>query len=329
MTTTFLSSGDLIVDRRAHYAQMLAEAGEFSSAADLMEQALESAPGWAAGWMMAGDFHLKADALGSAIAAWQRAAEHDPAGTLGAQMHLAAHGIGAIEPQVQAAYVEALFDQYAGRFEEALLQKLDYVVPGRLMALLGETMSELGIDGFARGVDLGCGTGLMGERLRHVVSHLTGVDISAAMMAETRDKAIYDGVERAELLDFLGAEGCVADIVTAADVFMYCPALPPIFSLVGKVLRPGGVFAFSVERHDGEDSQWLQASLRFAHNGDAVARALADAGLDVLRVSEETIRRDRGQPVAGLLFVARKPEAEQLGVADIDAGIEAPVELIN
>lgn len=190
-------------------------------------------------------------------------------------------------------------------------------------------MSELGIDGFARGVDLGCGTGLMGERLRHAVSHLTGVDISAAMVAETRDKAIYDGVERAELLDFLGAEGCVADIVTAADVFMYCPALPPIFSLVGKILRPGGLFAFSVERHDGEDSQWLQASLRFAHNGDAVARALADAGLDVLRVSEETIRRDRGQPVAGLLFVARKPEAEQLGVADIDAGIEAPVELIN
>ncbi len=309
---------------------MLAEAGEFSSAADLMEQALSDAPGWAAGWMMAGDFHLKAEALGSAIAAWQRAAEHDPSGALGAQMHLAAHGIGAIEPQVQGAYVEALFDQYAGRFEESLLQKLDYVVPGRLMGLLGETMSELGIDGFARGLDLGCGTGLMGERLRHVVSHLTGVDISAAMVAETRDKVIYDGVERAELLDFLGANGRVADIVTAADVFMYCPALPPIFALVGKILRPGGIFAFSVERHDGEELQWLQASLRFAHNGDAIRRALANAGLDVLRVSEETIRSDRGQPVAGLLFVARKPEGRDgLEVSDIDNEIGMPVAPIN
>lgn len=330
MTTTFLSSGDLIVDRRAHYAQMLAEAGEFSSAADLMEQALSDAPGWAAGWMMTGNLHLKADALSSAIAAWQRAAEHDPSGVLGAQMHLAAHGIGEIEPQAQAAYVEALFDQYAGHFEEALLQKLDYVVPGRLAELLGDAMGELGIEGFARGVDLGCGTGLMGERLRHVVSHLIGVDISAAMVTETRGKAIYDGVEHAELLDFLGAEGCVADIVTAADVFMYCPALPPIFSLVGKVLRPGGIFAFSVERHDGEDSQWLQASLRFAHNGDAIRVALSDAGLEVLRVSAEAIRRDRGQPVAGLLFIARRPEGvDGLEVSEIDMGTEVPFALLN
>ncbi|WP_338609768.1 methyltransferase domain-containing protein [Pelagibacterium nitratireducens] len=330
MTTTFLSSGDLIVDRRAHYAQMLAEAGEFSSAADLMEQALNDAPGWAAGWMMAGDYHLKADALGRAIAAWQRAAEHDPAGTLGAQMHLAAHGVGEVEPQAQAAYVEALFDQYAGHFEEALLQKLDYIVPGRLADLVGGTMEELGIEGFARGLDLGCGTGLMGERLRHVVSHLSGVDISAAMVAETQGKGIYDGVERAELLDFLGAQGRIADIVTAADVFMYCPALPPIFALVSQVLRPGGIFAFSVERHDGADSQWLQASLRFAHNGEAIRAALDEAGLDIVRVSEETIRRDRGQPVTGLLFVARKPEnIEGLEVSDIDLGVEMPVVPIN
>lgn len=308
---------------------MLAEAGEFSSAADLMEQALEDAPGWAAGWMMAGDFHLKADALGSAIAAWQRAAEHDPSGALGAQMNLAAHGIGAIEPAAQAAYVEALFDQYADHFEEALLQKLDYVVPGQLADLIDDAMAKAGIEGFARGIDLGCGTGLMGERMRHVVSHLTGVDISAAMVAETRGKAIYDGVERAELLDFLKEEGRVADLVTAADVFMYCPSLPPIFSLVGKVLRPGGIFAFSVERHDGEESQWLQPSLRFAHNGNAIRAALADAGLDIVRLSQETIRRDRGQPVEGLLFVARKPEMTGLDVSDIDISAELPVALVN
>lgn len=318
MTSIFLSSGDFVVDRRAQYARMLAEAGDFSAAADLMAQALAQAPDWAAGWMMAGEFHLKSEGLGEAIAAWQKAAELDPAGTLGAQMHLAAHGIAEMEAGAQAAYVEALFDQYADHFEEALLQKLDYIVPEKLAALVGEAMARTGVSGFARGIDLGCGTGLMGERLRQHVSHLMGVDLSAAMVGETAQKGFYDVVEQGELQAFLGAEGRVADLVTAADVFMYCAALPPIFAAVHRVLRDGGMFAFSVERHRGDEAQMLQASLRYAHNGEAVRQALAQAGFELVSVSEETIRRERGQPVEGLLFVARKPEGA--GVSSTDIG---------
>ena len=323
MITKFLSSGDLIVDRRAQYAQMLADAGDFSAAADLMEQALSGAAKWAAGWMMAGEYHLKAGALGNAISAWQRAAALDPAGTLGAQMNLAAHGIAEVEPEAQAAYVEALFDHYADHFEEALLQKLDYVVPEKLLALIGPAMESAGIDGFARGIDLGCGTGLMGERLRQHISHLVGVDLSAAMVGETERKGLYDAVEQAELLTFLQAEGRIADIVTAADVFLYCPALPPVFAAVHKVLREGGMFAFSVERHHGEEEQMLQSSLRYAHNGDVIRRALAEVGFELMAVSAETIRLDRGEPVAGLLFVARKPLATAIATPDLGEA-EAP-----
>lgn len=331
MTTTFLSSGDLIVDRRAQYAQMLADAGDFAAAADLMDQALADAPNWAAGWMMAGGFHLKTEALGSAIAAWQRAAELDPAGTLGAQMYLAAHGITDVEPEAQAAYVEALFDQYADHFEEALLQKLDYVVPGRLAGLIEGAMARAGIEGFARGIDLGCGTGLMGERLRQRVSHLSGVDLSAAMVSETARKGLYDALEQGELLAFLQQEGRMADLVTAADVFMYCPTLPPIFAAVHGVLRDGGMFAFSVESHVGDEEQMLQASLRYAHNGDAIKRALTDAGFEIVEDAEAVIRQDGGRPVMGRLFVARKPEAvtskaPEMGEAE---AVEAPASVLH
>ncbi len=43
-----LSSGDVIADRRADYARMLEEGGEPEAAAELMEQALELVPAWAA-----------------------------------------------------------------------------------------------------------------------------------------------------------------------------------------------------------------------------------------------------------------------------------------
>ncbi|SDG49085.1 methyltransferase domain-containing protein [Pelagibacterium luteolum] len=330
MNATFLSSGDLLIDRRAHYAQMLADAGDFHAAADLMAQTLAKAPDWAAGWMMKGQFSLKSGALGEAIADWQHAAELDPSGTLGAQMHLAAHGIADVEPETQAAYVEALFDQYADHFETALLQKLDYVVPGKLQAMIAESMAAFALEGFARGIDLGCGTGLMGERLRHAVSHLVGVDLSGAMVAETARKDIYDALERAELLNFLIEPGRVADLVTAADVFMYCPSLPPIFAAVHGVLREGGMFAFSIERHAGPEDQVLQDSLRYAHNGDVVRQTLAGLGFEVVAVAEEVIRQDRGVPVMGMLFVARKPEQTLAAteIAEAEA-MDAPAPVLH
>lgn len=312
-----MSSGDLVIDRRAQYARMLAEAGDFVAAADLMEQALEQFPAWAAGWMMAGEFHLKADATGCAITAWQRAAELDPAGMLGAQMHLAAHGIGEVDPDKQAVYVEALFDQYADRFEQELLQKLEYSVPEKLAALIADAMEQRGIKGFAQGLDLGCGTGLMGERLHHIVSHIFGVDISAAMVAETSAKAIYDGVEQGELLAFLETGSREGDIVTAADVFIYCPSLPPVFAAVAKVLREGGIFAFSTERHDGPEDQMLQASLRYAHNPDAIARELKALGFDIIHLKQDVLRYDRGAPIVGLLVVAQKPKASVAAIPEL------------
>lgn len=312
-----MSSGDLVIDRRAQYARMLAEAGDFVAAADLMEQAMEQSPAWAPGWMMAGEFHLKADMLGAAIAAWQRAAELDPQGILGAQMHLAAHGIGEVDLDKQAAYVEALFDHYADRFEEELLQKLDYSVPEKLAALIADVMEQRSIKGFAQGLDLGCGTGLMGERLHHIVSHIFGVDISAAMVAETRAKSIYDGVEQGELLAFLEEGNREGDIVTAADVFIYCPSLLPIFAAVAKVLREGGLFAFSVERHDGPEDQMLQASLRYAHSRAAIARELAALGFDIVHLKDDVLRHDRGAPINGLLVVAQKPKASIAAIPEL------------
>lgn len=320
MTAKFLSSGDLIVDRRTQYAQMLAEAGDFVAAADVMEQALAGAPRWAAGWMRVAEYHERAGTEAQAIAAWRTAAELDPGGTLGAQTHLAAYGEGDVAPAIHAAYVGALFDHYADHFEQSLLKKLDYAVPDRLAALIVGTMERLEIAGFARAVDLGCGTGLMGARLREHVGHLAGVDLSAAMVAEVRRKGTYDAAEQGDLLDTLAQSHGALDLVTAADVFIYCAALPPIFAAIHQALRAGGVLAFSVERHQGPEAQVLQPSLRYAHNGAATARELTAQGFEIIEIAEQTIRMDRGQPIEGLLFVARKP---------VTGATDAPAELAS
>lgn len=295
---------------------MLAEQGDPAAAAELMEQALEMVPDWAAGWDLAGGYHEKADNLSGAIGAWRRLEALDDEGVFGARLKLAAHNAGPAGEGTAVGYVEALFDQYAARFEDALVGKLGYRVPDLLDDLVNQEMARLGIGTFERALDLGCGTGLMGEKLRAKVGHLEGVDISAAMIAETARKGIYDSLSKAELVATLNARRAEADLVTAADVLIYCGALQPILAALMPALRPGGLVAFSLEAHDGDEEMFLRPSLRYAHGVEAARNALVVAGLELLRFETAVLRFDRGAPVTGILVVARKPPLELTAAND-------------
>lgn len=316
LTKAFHSSGDVIADRRAGYAKMLAEGGEHAAAADLMAQALEITPDWAAGWDLRGSYAEQAGDVSGAISAWRHLEALDDEGVFGAGLKLAAHGAGVAADGTAVSYVEALFDQYAPQFEQALVDRLGYRVPELLDDLVQAEMARLGITGFSRALDLGCGTGLMGERVRAKTLHLEGIDVSAAMIAETARKGIYDSLHKAELVAALNARRADADLVTAADVFIYCGALQPILAALVPALQPGGLAAFSLEAHDGPEPLFLRPSLRYAHGIEATRDALVLAGLDILRFETAVLRFDRGAPITGMLIVVRKPPIEMVAAND-------------
>jgi predicted TPR repeat methyltransferase len=106
-------------------------------------------------------------------------------------------------------------------------------------------------------------------------------------------------------LEFLASEaGAQNHLALAADVFVYCSDIAPIAAGVAKVLAPGGLFAFSVETHEGAGVR-MQESLRYAHGADHVRDAIAAAGLQLLQLSEASTRTERGEPVPGLVVVAK------------------------
>ena len=143
-------------------------------------------------------------------------------------------------------FVEALFDQYADGFDEALVGRLGYRVPELLEAAISTTGRR-----FARAVDLGCGTGLMGERLRPIVDRLEGIDISAAMLrkAEARGSMTISSRPTCNTVELPAA-----DLFVAADVFMYVGALDHLLSRIGAAIREDGILAFTVEVHDGREN---------------------------------------------------------------------------
>ena len=306
------TSGDLVADRRAAYAVHLAAEGDAAAAADLMMQALELAPGWAAGWSLLGDYRAAAGDRDGAVAAYEQLQRLDMLGLFGAGLKLAAHGAAPVPANTDTAYVAALFDDYASRFETELVETLGYNGPDRLMSLLLPALAGRVVD---TALDLGCGTGLMGLRLRPHAARLEGIDLAAGMVAEASRKRVYDQLGQAELSAHLAAHPGALDLVTAADVLNYCGDLLPIFAAVAARLVPGGFFAFTVERHDGAEPMVLQPSLRFAHSEAAVRLACHAAGLDIVALRPEPVRRDRGVPQIALCGLVRKPDETAAPIA--------------
>jgi len=64
----FLSSGDLIADRRYDYARALDKRGDLAGAADLYRQAVEIAPGFASAWFALGEVRARLGDAGGAAA---------------------------------------------------------------------------------------------------------------------------------------------------------------------------------------------------------------------------------------------------------------------
>lgn len=302
MTPIPCSSGDHLADRRAHYADMLAASGDTGAAVDLMADALTLAPGWVAGWFRLGELAESAELPEQAQTGFARALLLDPADRLGATLRLDLLRCVSLTETMPVAFIEALFDQYAPRFDESLVEQLQYSVPRHLAAALPNRH-------FDHVLDLGCGTGLMGAALRGRCTRLTGWDISEGMLAEAATKGVYDDLARRDL-NTLAPELAQYDLIVAADVFIYLGALEAIVAWAALALRPGGVLAFSCEAHKGEGPMSLRPSRRYAHNPKYIQNLLEQAGLGRSDLVPLVIRQDRGADVTGFLTVSLSPACQ-------------------
>ena len=307
MSASQFSSGDVIADRRADYARMLAEAGDFAAAAELVEQALELVPGWAAGWFRLGEYREKAT-LATAADAYRQALDLQPDDIFGARLKLALLGAEEMPAQPPSRYVEGLFDDYADRFDTALVERLEYSVPGKLAALVAPHAP------FRNTVDLGCGTGLFGAEIRDRTERLEGFDLSGNMLARAEAKGLYDHLGQSDLSLSPDLSGLFsgnlarhrADLVSAADVLMYLGSLETVFPLVLELLSSTGLFGFSVEDAGEKGSYLLRDSLCYAHSETYIRSLLHRYSFEILALQKTAIRMDAGKPIDGILFLSRK-----------------------
>lgn len=188
-------------------------------------------------------------------------------------------------------YTEKLFDHFADNYE-LVLQNIGYSVVRSLRHLTGDVKGTL--------VDLGCGSGLVGEAYKTVFSTIIGVDISEKMLEKARNKGTYQKLIKSDILEYLQTKP-QADLFIAADVFGYIGNLEPVI----KNIAPQPL-AFSIEElTDNEENHKLFPSGRYKHNPQYIEKLLRQYGYKDIKQEKTVLRQENGQDVNGIIFYAR------------------------
>lgn len=248
----------------------------------------------------------------------ERAARHfraaqaeDPSDRRGAGIRLAELEAQPAPARASAAYVRALFDGYAPRYEGHMVETLAYRGPELLLA------AAEAAEGFAAAapydaIDLGCGTGLSGKVFAPYCRSLLGVDLSPRMCAAAEASGFYSSVVPGDIIPALDGAAKPFGLAIACDTLIYLGDLDPLFSAVERAVSPQGWFIFSTEKSDGTSDEAasrgfeIGPSRRFRHTESYLMRLAEMHGFDAVSLNSSILRMEKRQPVESFVCVLRR-----------------------
>lgn len=99
-------------------------------------------------------------------------------------------------------------------------------------------------------LDAACGTGKYTSEFHKAGATVIGIDLSQAMLDRAQKKHPKLSLRFADLSERLPFEDAAFDKVNCAQALKHLPDLPVVFAEIARVLRPDGVFVFSVTHPD-------------------------------------------------------------------------------
>ncbi len=134
------------------------------------------------------------------------------------------------------------------------------------------------------------------------------------MLEKAKARGLYQRLGHADLLETVGRESSATyDLVLAADVLVYLGRLDELAGKVKRLLRPSGIFAFSVEAleavaastpaPDGSPDYQLQQTGRYAHSRTYMVRLASEHQFEVGHLAQIQGRVNEGKAVPAYLVL--------------------------
>ncbi|AIL65190.1 biotin biosynthesis protein BioC [Rickettsiales bacterium Ac37b] len=196
---------------------------------------------------------------------------------------------------IPISIVEEFFDDLAENYHKDFVEKKGY--KGHI--LLFESIQTLGeIKHFEKleVLDMGCGTGLCGVyfKERSSIDFLTGIDISTQMLVQTKyakaaGKPAYDNLLKTDFNNYILKHDKKFHIIMSACSLHYANDLEEIITHCKKMLYPGGVLAFSVEKSIGDDIVLNERMENFSYSKRYLENVANKAGFNKVIINEVAV----------------------------------------
>jgi predicted TPR repeat methyltransferase len=208
-----------------------------------------------------------------------------------------------------ADFIKETFNSFAPEFETTLAD-LEYQAPDLVAEALSNNLKKSIFKRYHI-LDLGCGTGLCGQKVKPFASSrgLIGVDLSDKMLEIAEQKGIYAQLICDDICHYMENSDYFFHIMTAADVLTYFGDLTKVFVRIWRSLTPDGLFVFTFSENElnGEDF-FMAPSGRFVHSYSYVEKVLKSVGFKLISAEKHILRNEAEVPVYGYVVVARKPD---------------------
>ena len=224
---------------------------------------------------------------------------------LGSAQHMVSALRGDTPVSPPRDFIVGLFDDYAHRFDQHLIESLGYKTPEVLRKLHDRYFSKTAR--YSNVVDLGCGTGLSGVAFSDISEKLVGIDLSTKMIEQARKKDIYYELITGDLnekLSELVGGNLSFNLFICTDVLVYIGDCLELFTLIKKLSSPGGIFVFSTEGKDGDGFSLLNTG-RYAHSYKYISELAKTMGYKIIASEDAIIRSEKGSSIRGNIFLVQ------------------------
>ncbi len=213
--------------------------------------------------------------------------------------HIIASLTGKKTEKAPREYVENLFDDYAIKFEITLVNDLKYKTPKLIRNILLKLNDNKALGSV---LDLGCGTGLFGEKIKNHCTKLHGIDLSNKMLTLAKQKNAYNKLMQTDIIEYLLAMPLGFDYYVALDVFIYVGDLNEIFRLIKTRNKKPGHFVFSTE-HTVKDGYHLLRTGRYSHSKSYIESLCKKFNYNLSHYSTIDLRKEKGEFLTGGIYV--------------------------
>ena len=283
-------------DAHNNLGNTLRELGENDDAIKCYKNVIAINPNYSQAHFNLGSILRELGKLEAAKKSFEAALKINP--DYGEAKHLLNGLIGNTSKTPPREYVEKLFNGFAERFNDSLINKLKYTLP----SLVNEKILKLNnSEIFNKVADLGCGTGLSGPGLKALSGNLTGIDISVNMLAKAKELNIYDSLIVGDIVEVLSASKNKYDLLIALDVLIYIGEVTAIFKAVRSCCSKNAFFIFSVETKIGDGYSLLKTA-RYSHSESYVLNS-ASKGFNLVESQEIKLRKEKEGWILGKIYI--------------------------